>query len=134
MTKTDDLWDELKGPPKPPPMRRKKRKKTEYGVQREILGWLTSIGAVSVVTDAGMLHRAGINAACDIPPGWPDITVCLPGGRFLGLECKSAKGRQSEYQKFVQCRIEDAGGLYVLAHSLEEAQKKILLVLHSSGS
>ena len=133
-TKTDDLWDELKGPPKPPPIRRKRRRKTEYGVQKEILGWLASIGAVSVVTDAGMLHRAGINAACDIPAGWPDITVCLPGGRFLGLECKSAKGRQSDYQKFIQRRIEDAGGLYVLAHSLAEAQEKIIPFLHSTDS
>jgi len=133
-TKTDDLWGELEGPSKPPPMRRKKRKKPEDAVQKEILGWLTAIGAVYVVTDAGMLHKAGLNAACDIPAGWPDITVCLPGGRFLGLECKSATGRQSEYQKFVQRRIEDAGGLYILAHSLAEAQEKILLLLHSSNS
>lgn len=54
--------------------------------------------------------------------GVPDIIGVLPGGRFLGVECKSAKGRQSPAQKEMQQRIESAGGLYVLARGIDDLE------------
>jgi hypothetical protein len=73
----------------------------------------------------------GLNMSCGIPAGWPDITGCLPGGRFLGVECKSAKGKQSPEQAKFQIVIEKRGGVYVVAHSLaeliEEFRKKEIL-------
>ena len=53
-------------------------------------------------------------------PGMPDIVACLPGGRFLGLELKSEKGRQSPEQKQAQASIEALGGLYALLRTPEE--------------
>jgi hypothetical protein len=105
---------------------RRRRRKPEMTVQKQIVECLVSqLGAVVAVTDAGALARLGLNMSCGIPTGWPDIVACLPSlGQFLGVECKAAKGRQSPAQKRMQERIEHAGGLYILAHSLEEFKQE----------
>ena len=51
--------------------------------------------------------------------GVPDIICILRGGRFLGVECKSATGKQSPEQKAFQAEIERVGGLYLLVRSAE---------------
>lgn len=53
-------------------------------------------------------------------PGAPDVIAILPGGRFLAIECKSAKGRQSPEQRAWQRLCEAAGGLYVVVRSAAE--------------
>jgi hypothetical protein len=53
-------------------------------------------------------------------PGMPDITGMLPGGRFLGIEVKTATGKQSDNQKAFQARCDKEGGLYILARSLDD--------------
>jgi hypothetical protein len=95
---------------------RRKRGKPEKKVQTSILHWMIGRGILAAITDAGVLY----GATCGIPRGWPDLTGCMPGGRFIGVECKADKGRQSEDQKEVQRIIEKMGGLYILAHSLDE--------------
>ena len=109
-----------------PKVPRRRRKKPEMAVQKEIVECLISqLGAVVAVTDAGILARMGLNMSCGIPTGWPDIVACLPSlGQFLGVECKAAKGVQSDAQKRMQQRIEHAGGLYIVAHSLEEFKRE----------
>jgi hypothetical protein len=97
-----------------------RRKKPEKTVQKAIAVWLMKQGAVVAITDAGILNRLGLGMGCGIPAGWPDITACLANGRFCGVECKAAKGRQSQDQLLMQERIEDNGGRYILAHSLDE--------------
>jgi len=53
-------------------------------------------------------------------PGSPDILgVCR--GRSIGIEVKTAKGRQSQQQRRFQRAFEAAGGVYVVARSVEEA-------------
>jgi hypothetical protein len=100
---------------------RRRRGKPEKKVQKEIACWLLSRGVIAVVTDAGVLY----GMSCGIPPGWPDLTGIMPGGRFVGVECKAAKGRQSEDQKEVQRIIGRLGGLYILAHSLDELKAEL---------
>jgi hypothetical protein len=95
---------------------RRPRGKPEKQVQKEIGVWLAQKGIPFAVTDAGVLY--GVSAG--IPRGWPDITACWPGGRFVGIECKAAKGRQSEDQAVYQRDIQAQGGRYVLAHSFAE--------------
>lgn len=120
----EKLWAELSRPAPPAPEKRK-AKRPEASVQKAVTKWLTEQGVVFAVTDAGVLHQAGVHARCGIPTGWPDITCCLPGGRFLGIECKSDVGRQTQEQKAKQAEIEAIGGLYVLVRSLAEAKEKI---------
>ena len=126
MTDQDNLFRDMDIDPRPPVPKRKKRRKPEAKIQKEIVSWLLKKGVVLAITDAGILLRMGLNASCGVPMGWPDLTVCLPGGRFLGIEVKSKHGRQSDMQKSMQQKIEDQGGLYILVHSLAETKKKVI--------
>ena len=56
--------------------------------------------------------------------GMPDI-VCVIRGRFIGIEVKSAIGRQSPEQHEWQERIKKAGGVYILARSWTEIERAI---------
>lgn len=59
-------------------------------------------------------------------PGTPDICgIIAPQGRWLGIECKSAKGRQREDQETFQRVIERFGGLYVLARSVDDVDRAL---------
>lgn len=67
------------------------------------------------VIEAARLKGQGVVA------GAPDLVVCIDG-RMIGLEMKRAKGgRLSEAQLLQKERIERAGGLWFVAHGLDEA-------------
>lgn len=54
-------------------------------------------------------------------PGQGDVSgLLLPSGRRLEIECKTAKGRQSEEQIAFEAMITRYGGLYVLARSVAD--------------
>ena len=62
-------------------------------------------------------------------PGSADILGLLPNGRFLAVECKSAKGTQSNVQKTFEENITRNNGIYVLvrdASKLEEVLRDCL--------
>ena len=54
--------------------------------------------------------------------GVPDI-VLIHDGRFYGIECKSATGKQSPDQVEFARKCIKAGGEYVLARSIEDVQR-----------
>lgn len=56
--------------------------------------------------------------------GGPDIQGSLHG-LWIGIEMKSATGRQRESQAKFQRAIEKAGGIYIIARSAEEAIEKL---------
>jgi hypothetical protein len=66
-------------------------------------------------------------------PGSPDIMGILPGGKFIGVECKQPLGprggdshsRQSPEQVAWQEECERTGGLYVLARSVDDVEKAL---------
>lgn len=80
--------------------------------------WRANTGAAR--TPQGFVHF-GI-------PGQADILGCA-AGRFFAVEIKTATGRQSAEQRAFQKRITDAGGIYVLARSLDEALTPIREIL-----
>jgi len=51
--------------------------------------------------------------------GCPDIIV-LKDGRFIGLEVKTDKGKQSDLQKEAEEKIERCGGEYYIVRNLED--------------
>jgi hypothetical protein len=51
--------------------------------------------------------------------GAPDI-ICVVNGQYVGIEVKAPRGRQSDHQKEFQRRLEEAGGKYILAYSIDE--------------
>ena len=104
---------------------RRKRRKPERAVHKAILRWLRAQGALVAVTDAGAAYRAGAFFGDAVPGGWPDITGLLPDGRFIGVECKSKRGRQSPAQKAIQHEISKRNGIYILARCPEDVQNGI---------
>lgn len=78
--------------------------------------WRNNTGAHK--TEAGHYVRYGA-------PGSPDIIGILPNGRFIGVEIKSAKGKQSKDQKIFQRRVEKWNGIYIIARSIDDCEKFI---------
>jgi hypothetical protein len=103
----------------------RKRGKPERAAQKAVVLALRARGCLVAVTDAGAAYRAGAFFGDAIPAGWPDITGLLPDGRFIGVECKSKRGRQSPAQKAMAQEIRRRGGLYVLARRVEDVQREI---------
>lgn len=54
-------------------------------------------------------------------PGQPDIFAIIQG-RFVGIEVKTVVGKQSKDQKNWQRNCERAGGLYILARSVDDVR------------
>ena len=96
----------------------------ESDLQRTILAYLAlkrifhyrnNSGAFKDAT--GHLYRFGA-------VGSPDI-VCVKGGKYIGIEVKGPKGRQSTGQVAFQEALQKAGGEYILAHELEDVTSKL---------
>jgi hypothetical protein len=58
-------------------------------------------------------------------PGVADICGAMPGGRFIAVECKMPKGKQSLDQKLFEAFIKGQGGLYILARNLDDIQEAL---------
>jgi len=82
-------------------------------------------GAGAVRTEKGSYFKTG-------KPGCPDISVCMDG-RYIGLEVKTKKGRQTDNQKEAQQRIEKAGGEYHIVRSVREVENIIASQTLSAG-
>lgn len=94
------------------------KKSDEKAVQKSIIEYLTlkryffyrnNTGAFK--TEWGGFVKFGAK-------GSPDIIAVIKG-LFVGIECKD-KQTQSEDQKQFQKSLEDAGGIYILAHSIDD--------------
>jgi hypothetical protein len=100
---------------------------TEHQIQQHILLtlgarpglriWRNNTGAVK--DQHGRLIRFGLVGSADI------LGVLAPSGRFVAIEVKTDVGRQSEAQRNFQRMIEDHGGVYILARSVDDAVRGI---------
>ena len=57
--------------------------------------------------------------------GAPDI-FAVKNGKVFGIEVKTKTGKQSDNQKNFQQDFEKAGGIYLVARSIEDVQKHCL--------
>ena len=57
--------------------------------------------------------------------GSADILGCLPGGRFLAVECKTGYGRLSPEQRDFLADIKALGGLAVMAKSWQDIDQAL---------
>ena len=55
--------------------------------------------------------------------GIPDL-IAIRDGRVLFIELKTARGRQSDYQKKFQADLEAAGGEYILCRGADDLLKR----------
>jgi hypothetical protein len=82
---------------------------------REPWFWTTFPAGGGGKARGAQLKRSGLM------PGMPDILVVGPS-RLIGLELKTAVGRQSPDQKAVAARFERCGWPYLLARNLDEVE------------
>jgi hypothetical protein len=88
----------------------------EYLRLRGVVCWRQNSGALTTPS-GGFMRAADIN-------GVADIIGLLPSGRFLAVECKSLRGRQSEAQRAFQAMVEGSGGLYIIARGIEDLERE----------
>lgn len=62
----------------------------------------------------GVRYGLGVGAA-DL------IGLLVPSGRFIGVEIKSPTGRLSREQQLWGAAVQRAGGVYIVARSVEDA-------------
>lgn len=58
--------------------------------------------------------------ASGVLSGFPDLTLCLPGGRCIFLELKAPKGRLSEAQEDVHARLRANGHSVYVIRTVDE--------------
>lgn len=80
------------------------------GYQKKIYFFRSNSGALRL--ENGGFMRTG-------KKGCPDIIVCR-NGKFIGLEVKTQKGKQSDSQKQAEQEILKAGGEYYVVKSLDD--------------
>ena len=101
----------------------KHREQPEKEIQTAILQYLRSKHIFCfrnntgvAITDHGHYSYGSV--------GSPDI-IAVIDGKFIGIEVKSKKGKQSHLQKRWQEELEKAGGMYILARSIDDVMNKL---------
>lgn len=64
-------------------------------------------------------------------PGQPDIQGMTKNGRYLGVECKSAKGKLSDHQIKFGDQIVEHNGIHILARSIDDLEARREEILHA---
>lgn len=62
-------------------------------------------------------------------PGWADIIGCLPGGRFIAVECKTGKGELTALQLGFRDEVWVVQGIHVEARSIDDVADAIERVI-----
>jgi hypothetical protein len=96
----------------------------ESYVQRQILDYLALKGIFHYRNNSGAFKRDDGHFYRFGALGSPDI-ICVIAGQYVGIEVKAPKGKQSEHQKVFQDALEQAGGKYLLAHSLDDVTREV---------
>ena len=95
----------------------------DYLAIRQIVAWRNNTTGVYDPTAKRFRTNAGRN-------GVADILGCLPGGRFLAVECKAGRGVLSPAQVEFQRDIVVAGGLHIVARCIED----VIAVFRAEGT
>ena len=85
--------------------------RAEKALQDEFEGWLCQHDY--------QYRREPMHKATMAPPGWPDFTVNLPGGRVCYIEYKTAAGKLSPEQTAWHRRAQECGIPVFTSRSLQ---------------
>lgn len=86
----------------------------EKNIENKIKNYLKSIGAYYVKYHGNQFSQVGV----------PDILVCYKG-KFIGIEVKNEKGKTSPLQDINLKQIKQAGGISLVARSVEDVSEII---------
>lgn len=94
----------------------------ESDIQSSIIQYLTLKHVFHYRNNTGAFRteRGGFYKFGEV--GSPDI-ICVVLGRFIGIECKTPTGKLSDNQLDFKERLEEAGGMYIVARSLDDVSK-----------
>ena len=92
----------------------------ENKIQKQILEYLLALGLSAWRNNSAGIKKGSRFIRCGIKGSADIIAVLPPNGRFLGVEVKGPGEKQSNDQETWQEELEAAGGLYILAWSLED--------------
>lgn len=81
------------------------------------LAWPNQTGALKDQT--GRLVRFGLSGSSDI--------IAVIKGRFVGIEVKVGRDRQRQNQANFAAAVQKAGGLYILARSVDDVMNALAL-------
>jgi hypothetical protein len=87
----------------------------EFGSRPDMRLWRNNAGLL--FTRDGRRVRASVVGAPDV------IGLMFPDGQFIGIECKSDRGKQTPEQFSFQKMITRMGGIYILAYSVEDVRR-----------
>jgi hypothetical protein len=95
----------------------------DYLAARRIFAFRTNTGAAMLPGRGGkpQLVRFGYKGVADVIGCYQ--TPAAYKGRFFAIEVKGPKGKQSDEQADFQREVEKAGGIYILARSVEDVAK-----------
>lgn len=98
-------------------------KETEAGTQKAILDYLKKRNIFAWRNNTGAVKVSRANGSSGFikfgTPGSADI-IGIYKGRFLAIEVKGPKGELSDEQIIFLKRIENEGGISIVARSLED--------------
>lgn len=101
---------------------------SEKEIQDSILQWLAIVKIFHYRQNTGAFSkeytrkRDGVTKMSFIRFGYPGASdiVCVAKGFYIAIEVKDETGKQSPDQVEFQRRIEEEGGFYILARSLDD--------------
>ena len=92
----------------------------EIGSIPGVLAWRNNTGMIKSAD--GRFVRFGT-------PGSPDVIV-IAGGKFVGLEVKTERGRLSPRQRKWRAACETAGGIYAVVRDAHSAFMVVMDAIH----
>jgi hypothetical protein len=95
-----------------------KIKLRERDIQKQIIDWLTFKRIFFYRNNTGAMKKGKDFVRFGVR-GAPDI-VCIINGHYLGVEVKGEGKCMSDDQLAFAVAVQEAGGLYVCVHSLDE--------------
>lgn len=104
--------------------RRQRGKQKEGSVVNACMRWLFLNGCYAWVNKTGgwkdsvtgRVIKYGLKGSSDI--------IAVRNGKLICVECKSASGRMEPEQKLFRDRIQEKGGIYILARSVDDLEKR----------
>lgn len=104
-------------------------KQKEKDIQNAIVEWLEWKKIFHYRNNTGAFVRPGTSSFYRFGvPGAPDI-VCVISGLFVGIEVKRPGGRLSPLQEDFGKRLTKAGGIYIVATSIEDVEQGIAKII-----
>lgn len=97
----------------------------EGDLVRAALNYLKAVGVLAWRNNTGMLFdRTGRPVRYGFT-GSGDIFGITAGGRFLSIECKVGKNKESDSQKQFRMDVVAAGGLAIVIRSLDDLEEAL---------